>query len=594
MTWRDAENLNALWAGLLVEELVRQSVQRPLIIACPGSRSSPLAIATARLAERMAGRLEVVVAVDERCAGYIALGAAADGREPIVITTSGTAVANLMPACVEASASERPILFVTADRPSELLDCGANQTIRQRDLFGGSVRWSYELPLPTEEVDPSVVLSVADEARRRARMPTAGPVHLNVPFREPLAPISKPYALTPSARLEAWAADPTQVWRAIPQVQRVRITGEEGGMAILAGARRGAIVAGAGCNAQATLDLARAIRWPIIADIGSGLRTNGHSDVVVPAPDLIWSECSESLRGRLRPDVLLRIGGPLTSKRLNQSLLGEVPTVLLRSGATRFDDRHAATAEVAGSAADLLASKPAWHPSEVLDEWRLAGAIAESQVAKILADAPPDARIDEPWLVRRVLAALPPWSTLVLGNSMPIRDADLHAASDGPQHVVVNRGASGIDGLVSTAVGAALSGRSTTLLVGDLSLLHDLGGLANVRPTNVNLNIVVINNDGGGIFHFLPLAEAPAAQPSFERFFGTPHGLHFETAATMFGLRYTRATDRASANEAIARLAAHSPQLIECATDRRTNVAAHRRVREHVARALRAWEGRTP
>jgi 2-succinyl-5-enolpyruvyl-6-hydroxy-3-cyclohexene-1-carboxylate synthase len=383
MTWRGAENLNVLWAGLLLEELVRQSIGRPLIIVCPGSRSSPLAISAGRLAERA----EIVVAIDERCAGFIALGAAADGREPIVITTSGTAVANLLPACVEASASERSIVFVSADRPAELLDCGANQTIRQRDLFGGFVRWVYELPQPSERVDPSVVLSIADEARERARLPARGPVHLNMPLREPLAPTSEPYAIAPSDRLASWDASSSQVWRSIPQVRRSRIAGDERGIAILAASRRGAIVAGAGGDAAATLALARSIRWPVIADIGSGLRTMGSSDVVMTAPDLVWSECPEATRERLRPDCILRVGGPLTSKRLNQSLVGEVPTVILRSGATRFDDRHNAVAEIDGSAADLLAFAPQWHPSEILDAWRFAGSIVEPLLARALAAA---------------------------------------------------------------------------------------------------------------------------------------------------------------------------------------------------------------
>jgi 2-succinyl-5-enolpyruvyl-6-hydroxy-3-cyclohexene-1-carboxylate synthase len=377
-------------------------------------------------------------------------------------------------------------------------------------------------------------------------------------------------------------------------VRRCRIAGDERGIAILAASRRGAIVAGAGGDAAATLALARSIRWPVIADIGSGLRTMGSSDVVMTAPDLVWSECPEATRERLRPDCILRVGGPLTSKRLNQSLVGEVPTVILRSGATRFDDRHNAVAEIDGSAADLLAFAPQWHPSEILDAWRFAGSIVVPLLARALAELPENDGLDEPWIARAVVSALPDHATLVLGNSMPIRDADLFAPGDRPGRVIVNRGASGIDGLVSTAVGAALSGRPTTLLVGDLSLLHDLGGLANVRSTGADLNIVVVNNDGGGIFHFLPVAEAPGARDGFERFFGTPHGLSFEAAAAMFGLRYTRVADRASATRAIAGLSAHAPQLIECVTDRRTNVEAHRRVREQVALGLRAWEGGAP
>ena len=582
MSWRGAENANLLWAGLLLEELVRQSIGRPLIIVSPGSRSTPLALSAGRLAERA----EIVVAIDERCAGFIALGAAADGREPIVITTSGTAVANLMPACVEASASERSIVFVTADRPAELLDCGSNQTIRQRDLFGGFVRWTYELPLPTDRVDPSVVLSIADEARERARLPVRGPVHINMPLREPLAPTPEPYAVAPSARLASWAADPSQVWRSIPQVRRSRIVGDERGIAMLAAARRGAIVAGAGCDAAATLGLARRLRWPVIADIGSGLRAEDAGYEVIAAPDLVWSEATDALRERLRPDCVLRVGGPLTSKRIHQTLVAETPTVILRSGATRFDDRHSAVAELDGSVADLLALEPHWHASEVLDAWGSAVLTAVTALARALAEAPEDGALDEPWIAHAVIGRLPDWGTLVLGNSMPIRDADLHVPIVVPDRVIVNRGASGIDGLVSTAVGASLSRHPTTLLVGDLSLLHDLGGLANIRPTQAHLNIVVVNNDGGGIFHFLPVADAPGARDGFERFFGTPHGLSFEGVASMFGLRYARVADRASASAAFDRLSAHSPQLIECVTDRRTNVAAHRRVRERVAHAL--------
>ncbi|MBL9119457.1 MAG: 2-succinyl-5-enolpyruvyl-6-hydroxy-3-cyclohexene-1-carboxylic-acid synthase [Phycisphaerae bacterium] len=585
MSAADAENLNVLWAGLLLEELARQSRGLPLVIVCPGSRSSPLAIAASRIEEQT----EYMVVADERCAGFIALGAAATGREPVIITTSGTAVANLLPAVVEASASGRSMVVITADRPAELQECGANQTIPQRDLFGSFVRWSFDLPCPDESIDWAFVLSTADEARVRGRRPHPGPVHLNMRFREPLAPTAVAFRRPDDARLRAWDADTNRVWRLLPGRAVAAISGDDAQSAGLFAARAGVIVVGAGHGsdgeADSVVELARAIRWPVVADVASGLRGAAHRDVVVPLPDHVWGD-DKAAFDALVPDFVLRVGGPLTSKRINTHFAC-LPTVVVRSGPVRFDETHRAMAELHGDVATLGAFADRIQPSSLLSLALQAGEAATEALGKAIA-APDGAAITEPWVAHELLGTFPAGMPIVLGNSMPIRDADMHYPSRSPDRpIVVNRGASGIDGLVSTAVGVALGGRPAALLLGDLSLLHDLGGLANVRRIGTPLHIVVINNDGGGIFHFLPIASSPSAQGAFERFFGTPHGLGFEHAAAMFGLRHRRVTTIGEARAALAGLgAAKEPHFIECVTDRAVNVGVHQAIRAAVRAAI--------
>jgi 2-succinyl-5-enolpyruvyl-6-hydroxy-3-cyclohexene-1-carboxylate synthase len=500
-----SENINYFWADLLLEELARQARGLPLVIICPGSRSSPLAIAATRTDERS----EYMIVTDERCAGFIALGAAAVGREPIIITTSGTAVANLLPAVVEASISGRSIIVLTADRPAELHACGANQTIPQRGLFGEFVRWSFELPVPDDAIDPAFVLSTAAEARSRARLPHPGPVHLNVPFREPLAPRAVPFRGSDDPRLTAWARDTDRVWRRLPRPAPRTMSPDDLAASGLTNASRGAIVAGAGADAAAVASLARAIRWPIIADVATGLRGAAHADVTVAVPDLVLAGANDSLAAALRPDAVLRIGGPISSKRVNAYVASAPHLVVLRDGPTRFDETHRAAVELSGSVESLIAFASDWQPSALCERWIHIGRVAERAVDEALADDADgsSSSLTEPWLARALLRAHPPGRSILLGNSMPIRDADMHFPSAAPAlQIVVNRGASGIDGLVSTGVGVASAGAPTTVFLGDLSLLHDCGGLANVHKPGAPVHIVVVNNDGGGIFHFLPIA----------------------------------------------------------------------------------------
>jgi 2-succinyl-5-enolpyruvyl-6-hydroxy-3-cyclohexene-1-carboxylate synthase len=595
----DAENANYLAAGLLVEELARRV---GVIVVCPGSRSSPLAIAAARAVQRAGGgpsSVDLLVATDERCAGFIALGAAACGRVALVVTTSGTAVANLLPAVVEASASGRPLIVLSADRPAELRDCGANQTIEQRGIFSTFVRWSFELPCPGDELDPAFFLSTASEAFSRATGDAAsapGPVHLNCPFREPLAPRVVEHRGATDPRVVAWATDvERRPWRSIERVDRgVELDGTAA--AILRSAERGAVCVGAiddPRTSESVVATARALGWPIVADLAAQVRTVAAADVAAAIPDTVLAGLGDDAR-TLDADVVLRVGGHVSSRRINAWAARAGRLVVVQDGRTRFDERHRADAVLHGRTSEILAGVRAVgaRPSSIAALWRTASDAADRAVAASLADD--RCALDEPRLARSLVAALSRSgrpTTLVLGNSMPIRDADMFAERHGESLAIrVNRGASGIDGLVSTAVGAAwASRRASVLFVGDLSLLHDLGGLANVAARPAPVHVVCVNNDGGAIFHFLPIAEDERAAAHFERLFGTPHGLRFEHAAAMFGLSYERATSLDAAERAFTRLAASDrPMLIECATDRGSNVAAHRAMQQRVAAALRS------
>ncbi len=562
-----AENVNYLWAQLLFGEWARLGLAEAIV--CPGSRSSPLAIAAARTAG-----LGVVSVTDERCAGFIALGSAKrSGRPVVVVTTSGTAVANLLPSAVEASMAAVPILLVTADRPSELRDCGANQAIDQTRIFGGYSRWSFELPAPSIDVDPAFVLSTADEAWVRAGGPIPGPVHLNCAFREPLAPSA---GLLPelSPRLRAWARGHAP-FRSEPASC---VAAPGGASEATTDDLRVLVLAGDGSSDAAAI--AASLGAPLVADAtasGPAERV-ACADVVVAA---LADERCAALAERLLPDVAVRLGGAIASKRLAQ-LAADTPRLLVERRVARQDERHAATEVLPANPAEALRGWAADREFAAL--WRQVGAIADRAVEKAVAAT---RELTEPFVARQ-LPRHGRGGLLVVGSSMPIRDVDMFQPLDATvRRVLANRGASGIDGLVSTAVGAALDGTPTTLLLGDLSLLHDLGGLGNVRLAKAPLHVVVVNNDGGGIFHFLPLASEPAASQHFEQLFGTPHGRTFRHAAAMFGLGYRKATSRAEASAAFAELdSAEGPLLVECVTDRATNVATHRAIQRAVADAL--------
>jgi 2-succinyl-5-enolpyruvyl-6-hydroxy-3-cyclohexene-1-carboxylate synthase len=584
-------NLNLAWAGLLFAEWRKRGLELALI--CPGSRSAPLAVAAASTPG-----VRTAVAIDERSAAFAALGAASvSGRPVAIVTTSGTAVANLLPAAVEASQRGVPLLIVTADRPPELRETGANQAIPQLGIFGRFVRWTADLPAPDASIELAYPLSMADDAWDRAIGVDGrpGPVHVNAPFREPLAPIEREWRSgreAEVARIEARiGAGGDRPWR---EARGERPAASAPPREV--GAARRLLVALGGIDRDDDRELVRTALagWPgpIVADLGSSLRNDpalagriaAHHDLVLAA-----AERDADLAASLRPDLVVRIGGPLASKRMN-ALVNACPTVSIALDAELSDEARQVFARGGrGMLAGLATALP--KGSEIANAWLSAGAAASATVDRELA-AP--ATLTEPAIAHAVASRVPADAILLAGSSMPIRDLDLHLpAGASPFRVVANRGASGIDGLVSTAIGAGLaSGRPVVALVGDLSALHDLGGLLLARDLATPFTLVIVNNDGGGIFSFLPIAAKGVADAHFERLFGTPHGLGFEPAARMFGLGYRRAASSAELAAALdATVARPGRHLVEVTVPRASIVDDHRSLQAAVLEAIRSAGG---
>ena len=584
---RGAPNVNRLWADLIVEELVRSGVD--FFCLSPGSRSAPLTTAVAAHP-----KARHVMHFDERGTAFFALGYARATRRPAVwITTSGTALANGFPAIVEASTDGVPMLLLTADRPPELRHTGANQTIDQVKLFGDYVRWFFDLPNPTTAIDPAMVLTTVDQALYRATRAPQGPVHLNCMFREPLAPTPDGQDYRDyTAGLASWMGD-EQPYTRYAEAQRAADPAAIDRLwEMLRGVERGLLVAGkvdTPAQGEAVLRLADRLGWPLLPDVGSQIRLGkgAVSGQLIGYFDQILG--SEAFQKAHAPEAVLHVGGRPTSKRLLQYLARcrPQPYVVVNDKPFRIDPNHQATHRLESDAAafcnalaDAIDSHPG-NPSSWLTAWRAASSKAEEVLDAFFDEA--DA-LNEPLVARLISTAIPDGHGLVLASSMPVRDVDLFAALDGPTaRVAANRGASGIDGTVATAAGFSEGlNAPATLLIGDLALLHDLNSLALLHDRPVV--VVVLNNDGGGIFHFLPIAEH---EEVFEPYFGTPHGLTFEAAAALFGLDYHHpTTPQDFLNAYRAACSRKTGTVIEVTTERRANHALHQQILARVAKAI--------
>ncbi|MCC6698196.1 MAG: 2-succinyl-5-enolpyruvyl-6-hydroxy-3-cyclohexene-1-carboxylic-acid synthase [Candidatus Hydrogenedentes bacterium] len=578
-------NLNRLWAGLIVEELLRCGVD--YFVLSPGSRCTPL---TGAVAEEP--RAKSTVHFDERGAAYFALGQARAMERPVaLICTSGTAAANYLPAVVEASQSQIPLILLTADRPPELLDSGANQAIDQARLYGVYARWYCGLPCPDRAVSPVFVLTTIDQAVYRATHSPAGPVHVNCAYREPLAPyaadLNEAEYLAP---LSAWKASGEPYTQYAGPASELDPAAARHVADVIANAQRGVLLAGQLRNrseAEAVAQLGATLGWPIVADVTSGLRLNANAAGVLHYTDLLL--CSASFREAFQPDAVIHVGGAITSKRVNQHLHEHPPAQYIRVAdhPFRVDPAHTVTLRVEAGTKVLCSGLTKACTPRVNKEWsemlfRMNGLACDTIGAALHSKL----GLSEPAVASTVSSQLPEGALLFVGNSMPIRDVGMfgEGAAVGAS-VFANRGASGIDGCIATAAGiAACSGSPVVALLGDLAVLHDLNSLALLRDPAIRVTLVVINNDGGGIFHFLPVAQQTAI---FERYFGTPHGLVFEHAARQFGLAYDRPEDLASLVPALsaARERAGST-IIEVRTDREENLRIHRELQQAVASAV--------
>ncbi|QIN84020.1 2-succinyl-5-enolpyruvyl-6-hydroxy-3-cyclohexene-1-carboxylic-acid synthase [Rubrobacter tropicus] len=575
---------NRLWAHLVVEELLRCGVG--LFCVAPGSRSTPLVAALA--ANKKA---ESLVHFDERGTAFAALGyARATGLPAAWITTSGTAVANGLPAVVEAATDGVPMILLTADRPPELRQTGANQTIDQPDIFGDFVRWRFDLPAPSLDVDPASVLTTVDQAAYRALRAPSGPVHLNLMFREPLIPDPEEDDELPSGP-DRWREKDgpyTRYAATKPAVDgaEIRALWHE-----LRPVERGLVVAGRLASreqGEAVEKLALALGWPLLPDVGSQVRLGGGLGNVAFYDALL---ADEAFAGGHAPEAVLHVGGRALSKRL-EGFVARVrpdPYVVVRENPFRLDPGHGVThsveSDVVGFCAALVRAAddaPSFADPSWAEGWRAASNRAGAALDRSFAGG---RGLDEPLVARLVSKEVPEGHGLVVASSMPIRDLDAYAAAEGVGvPVAANRGASGIDGTVATAAGFARgSGGPVTLLMGDLALLHDLNSLAMLRGLPVT--VVVLNNDGGGIFSFLPVSRH---RDFFEPYFGTPQGVGFESAAAMFGLDYARPqTAEEFLTAYLASLSGDGPALIEVRTDRAGNVTTHQELLREVSAAIR-------
>jgi 2-succinyl-5-enolpyruvyl-6-hydroxy-3-cyclohexene-1-carboxylate synthase len=590
-----------------VEELVAAGVRDAVV--CPGSRSTPLALAL-----RAASGLRVRVLLDERAAGFFALGMARTSRRPVaVLVTSGTAAVELGPAVVEAQLSRVPLVVLTADRPAELRDRGAPQTIDQAHLYGRAAKWFTELPLL--DGDAATLAHwrwVAGRAVAVAAEGPAGPVQVNAPFREPLLP-DGPLVVGVAGVADADAA----VARPFADVLEGRRTLDAAGLDALAGrlaaARRGLVIAGPDDDPAlpaALAAVARATGFPILADPLSGLRTGPHDRSLVVARGDQLARPGPWLDTHL-PDLVVRTGAMPTSKPILELLARVRPELMILDGDGGWREAaivpatyvHADPASTAAALADRLgapsgaptaAGTPATGtatPPEWAAGWLAADAAASAAMDAWLA------ALDEPfegapWPV--LADALPDGSVLWAASSMPVRDLDAWLPSTARTITVrSNRGANGIDGVVSTAFGsAAVAGGPVALVVGDVAFLHDLSALVAARLLGVSMTIVLVDNDGGGIFSFLPQAQpgvpiAGSGLPEhYEELFGTPHGIDVGPAVEAFGGEHRCVTAAELPGAIRGSVGRAGVRVLELRTDRARNLVLHRDVAAVVQRAI--------
>lgn len=555
-------------AAAIVAALVDGGVEA--VVISPGSRNTPLMLAFAEH-----GGLEVRAVLDERAAAFYALGLArASGRPVALSCTSGSAGAHYLPALIEAERSRVPLVVLTADRPPALHGCGASQTIDQTRLFGGFVKASRALPPPHPGASPRALRSAAADAVALAWRCPAGPVHLNLHFAEPLWMAG----LHPDPPIASAGAAPPPAPRP-PAPEAVAAV-----QATVNTARRGVIVCGPdsapdAATARALIDLGRRLRWPVIADGASGVRFagGGEGPTIAAADALLRGPFAE-----VGPDCVIRFGRTATSKPLAQWLARHAVDRLIAAdpAGERHDPDHLA-AHVIEADPRLLAAAIAGAASDDgwLRRWTAADGLARQALRAASAEG---------WwsgaIVQRLLAALPPDAALHAASSMPIRDLDGFGdpalVGRGGPTVYSSRGANGIDGTVATAMGEArAAARPMALLIGDLATLHDAGGLLlagqlAAEDWRAPVAIVVVDNDGGGIFEYLPIAQHPA---HFERLFLTPQPAELAPLCAAAGVGYRAVGDGRALSEALdAALGRPGVTLIHARIDRREDVARHR------------------
>ena len=587
------ENRNYAFAGAFVDELARCGLRH--VCFCPGSRSSPLTISFARHPA-----IKTWSHLDERSGAFFGLGMAQTLGEPVVVVcSSGTAAANFFPAVVEAHFSSVPLLILTADRPPELHDWGALQAIDQTRMYGSHAKWSVNMPPPEATSDlMGYVRSMACRAFFTAASPPAGPVHVNLPFREPLEPVTVEGDFVDglyNPQDERWhgRADGRPYVEAMPQEQRAPSQSVERIRNVLTSTERGIIVCGPQSDphlAKAVTSLSLSMGYPVLADVLSQVRCGpDDKSSIIDCYDAFLRD--EDLADSLEPEVVVRIGTLPVSKPLTQYLERHRSAKHILVGEDNaWADPFRLVSEAVHADATLfcaeLAASLNGHraPERWISRWLRVADPSRAAMREAIDRLP---GMFEGKVFTELAQSLPQDSVVFVGNSMPVRDMDsFFPSTDRRIRFMSNRGAGGIDGVVSTALGAGAASQNPLVLVlGDISFYHDMNGLLAARTHSLSATIIVINNNGGGIFSFLPQAAYPDV---FEPYFGTPHGLDFKAAADLYSMHYSRAESWQQFNPMVsASLEGKGTTIIEVpAGDRATNVEQHRQVWKAVSASV--------
>ena len=573
-------NPNIQWADLFVSELAAAGLQAVCI--APGSRSTPLTLAFARHP-----LIKHYLHLDERSAAFFALGLALATDRPVaLVCTSGTAAAEFHGAIIEAYQSHIPLLVLTADRPHEVRYSGANQTIDQVKMYGDHVLWSFDLSIP--QANPAALTvralkTLASRAYGVADGVVKGPVHLNFPFRQPLEPAAPPLpVITPLAR-PAVQIDRGLIAPTAAQLEHLA--------SIISGYERGLIICGPGCPGgafpAAVAQLATVSGYPLVTDPLSGVRFGepvesglvlGGYETYLQSGKLPWP----------KPDVVLRFGAVPTAKWLNSYVSAAAPAhfIHIRDNGIWADDSHLVTYFLQADSATVCAQLADALPARAASSWAAAWQQTEATCQEVTKNYLEDHFFDGT-VVSTVVERLPTGARLMIGNSLPVRHLDqLGAPKAQPLLVYGNRGASGIDGVTSTALGiAAASDDPLVLITGDVAFYHDMNGLLAIKQHALtNVTIVLLNNNGGGIFRRLPIAKF---EPEFTPLFLTPHDLDFSHAARLYGLHHVRVMARTAFAQAFDQsIHGKIPTVIEVQTDGVTDQQHQRAVVEQVLNAI--------
>ena len=530
-------NWNERWGELIIEELVRHDTD--CFCISPGSRSTPLTVAVAKNP-----RAKSVIFYDERAAAYYALGhARASGRPAVLICTSGTAAANYLPAVIEAAVEQIPLLVLTSDRPPELRDTGANQAINQTFLFGTHVRWFFDPGCPCSEFTTEALLSTIDHAVSKTLQPLSGPVHLNFPFREPFFENTERET---NSKVETLPEQKVYVRntafsKVLPNSEIKALLKNRPESGILSIGRVPAD------SLDSLKKLAEELAWPVFADVTSGLRLGENCPNRITYYDQLLIKDLDSANWEI--EAVWHIGFPPTSKRW-LTHWGENPAaqmVWIADHAERHDQSHNFRWKIESGIAEfceqLVSELQLEKRADIIplktQKWLQASAKVEAVMEQHFPLNSEKKEIDDFALSRRLTEIIPETHGFFIGNSIPVRAVDMLGSGKGAEiPTALNRGASGIDGLISSACGYS-SGlkRPVSLLIGDLSAMHDLNSFKLLAESPEPVFVVLLNNHGGGIFSFLPVAKQTDI---FETFFGTPHSNDFLSVAEMFGLNYFR------------------------------------------------------